>query len=142
MILCPTCHHQETIGALFCSECAGHLVSNHENASIHDALSLYIIDHDQVLDLPRMDSFTLGRINGGQSIIPDVDLSSFNAFNLGVSRLHATIKIGTEITITDLESSNGTFINGVRVEPHIPHSLAHGDLLTLGKMDFQIRIRY
>jgi DNA-binding winged helix-turn-helix (wHTH) protein len=49
----------------------------------------------------------------------------------GVSRRHARIDVGTEATtIVDLESSNGTFVGGVRLSE--PHRLVDGDVIELG----------
>jgi len=47
-----------------------------------------------------------------------------------VSRNHAVIDwTGDRFVITDLESSNGTYVNGARVQTQ---ALAHGDTLHLG----------
>lgn len=51
--------------------------------------------------------------------------------NLAVSGNHATIvTIGEESFIQDLESTNGTFINGRKITKH---HLKHGDVVTIGK---------
>ncbi|MBE0408212.1 MAG: FHA domain-containing protein [Anaerolineales bacterium] len=138
MTLCPSCHHQEILGALFCSQCGHILGHERDNSASDSSYWLYLIDHDHEIPLEEVQSFTIGRIDSGQSIIPDVDLSAYKAFEQGVSRMHATIKLGSELTITDLGSSNGTFINGVSIEAYIPHPFVPEDILTLGKMTFQI----
>ncbi len=52
-----------------------------------------------------------------------------------VSRFHAKLElIGTRWVVTDLNSSNGTFVNGERIAA--PRPLAEGDVLTLGRADF------
>ena len=49
----------------------------------------------------------------------------------GVSRRHACVDVGTETTtITDLDSSNGTFVGGERIAQ--PRILADGDVIELG----------
>ncbi len=61
---------------------------------------------------------------------------------LGVSRIHATFKITSQgLTITDLGSSNGTRINGLKIVPHIEYPVNHGDVVSLGKLKMQILIR-
>jgi pSer/pThr/pTyr-binding forkhead associated (FHA) protein len=51
--------------------------------------------------------------------------------NLAVSGLHAKIdSIGNEFIFTDLQSKNGSFINGQMVSTH---KLQHGDVITIGK---------
>ena len=48
----------------------------------------------------------------------------------GVSRLHAEIRLlGPDATVVDLESTNGTTVNGLRVHTS---PLAHGDQIGLG----------
>jgi len=50
-----------------------------------------------------------------------------------VSRLHCRLTAGaTELEVVDLESTNGTFVNGERTERAI---LRHGDRLGVGRVD-------
>ncbi|MCC7365530.1 MAG: FHA domain-containing protein [Dehalococcoidia bacterium] len=54
-----------------------------------------------------------------------------------VSRLHARIAWqdgGHTRVIEDLGSSNGTFVNGARIEPGRPHELRPGDVIRIGPM--------
>jgi pSer/pThr/pTyr-binding forkhead associated (FHA) protein len=81
----------------------------------------------------------LGRVTEGQPIMPDVDLTPYNAYANGVSRLHAVLKReGENAIIVDLGSSNGTYVNGNRIIPHADHAVNHGDLIYLGKLKFQV----
>ncbi len=41
----------------------------------------------------------------------------------------------------DLDSTNGTYLNGLRLSPHKVHSVAHGDSLTLGELHLTVSIR-
>ena len=54
--------------------------------------------------------------------------------DLGVSRRHASIVADAqgEVWLTDLESTNGTYLNDGRVAPHVPHRLHDGDRVRLG----------
>ncbi len=55
-----------------------------------------------------------------------------------VSRNHAELRVeGPRITITDLNSSNGTFVNGEQLLPDQPRVLVTGELFTIGP--FSIR---
>ena len=58
------------------------------------ALWLSILDFGELVAVPERKEFTLGRASSDQPIIPDVDLTPFNAYKAGVSRLHATIRSG------------------------------------------------
>jgi hypothetical protein len=104
--------------------------------------SLHLLDTGQVLPLSSRNEFTMGRISEGQPIMPDIDLSPYQAYAAGVSRLHGVIKrIGTNIIIVDLGSANGTYINGKRLSPNAEQTLNHGDIVALGKLKMQILIK-
>ena len=65
-----------------------------------------------------------------------------NFLALGTSRLHAVIKRnGERITIMDLGSSNGTYVNGKRLTANAEQVLHHGDVVTFGKLKIQILLR-
>jgi pSer/pThr/pTyr-binding forkhead associated (FHA) protein len=67
------------------------------------------------------DGITIGR-NEENSIVID---------NLAVSGFHARIdKAGSEYILTDLQSTNGTFVNDQKVSSH---KLVHGDNIVIGK---------
>jgi hypothetical protein len=165
MIICPNCQHKEIDGAIICSNCGSQLVDEHlvthkiQTAETRQAMergtdrlqppqvplqswiSLLIIESGQILPLGDRTEFTLGRSAEGQPIVPDVDLTAYNAYANGVSRLHAAIKlVNNRIVIVDLGSSNGTYLNGVRLSPYIETPVAHGDLVYLGKLKIQFLI--
>lgn len=57
--------------------------------------------------------------------------SSIVFTNPEVSSTHARIdKIGTDYILTDLQSTNGTYVNGLKV---LSHRLSHGDRISIGK---------
>jgi hypothetical protein len=169
MILCPNCHHEEISGALFCSECGAQLVVSDQkttqsiNRSPTDVLvvttppvvemppitpgadtivSLHMVGSGQVLHLAGRTEFTLGRVAENQPILPDVDLSAYDAYSQGVSRLHSALKlVNQRVVITDLGSANGTRVNGQKIMPHIDYPLNHGDMIALGKLKIQVLIR-
>ena len=104
-------------------------------------ISLHIIESGQILPLADRTEFTLGRSAEGQPIVPDVDLTAYNAYANGVSRLHAAIKlVNNRVVVVDLGSSNGTYLNGVRLSPYIETPVSHGDLIYLGKLKIQVLI--
>jgi len=84
----------------------------------------------------------MGRVAEGQPILPDVDLSPYEAYSQGVSRLHAALKvINQRVVIMDLGSSNGTRVNGQKIVPNVDYPLNHGDMIALGKLKIQVLIR-
>ncbi len=68
---------------------------------------------------------TIGRAEGADIRLEDA----------AVSKAHAAIEVrGADHMLIDLESANGTFVNGSRVTRHL---LNHGDTIEI--LDFQIR---
>lgn len=110
--------------------------------AISSDLALYLIEAKQTLQLAGRSEFTLGRVAEGQPILPDVDLSPFDAYAQGVSRLHAALKLNkNRVAIMDLGSSNGTRVNGQKIVPHVDYPINHNDQIALGKLRIQILIK-
>ncbi|MCB9454284.1 MAG: FHA domain-containing protein [Anaerolineaceae bacterium] len=87
------------------------------------------------------DRITLGRIVEGDTLQPDIDLSVYGAEEFGVSRRHLAMHTeDNRLWITDLESGNGTFINGERLRPDEPRPLSHGDTLQIGRMRMETQV--
>ena len=71
-----------------------------------------------------------------------LDLTDYGSFKLGVSRRHCRLeRRGDQLVITDLASSNGTYVNGERMLPYREYVLTNGDLLTLGTLRMGIIFR-
>jgi hypothetical protein len=80
-------------------------------------------------------ALVIGR--GDQTTMPDIDLTEFGAASLGVSRMHVTLHYDSKsasLAVTDMNTVNGTFINGVKLLPQEVRVLRHGDELRLGQM--------
>ncbi|MDX1993819.1 MAG: response regulator [bacterium] len=102
-------------------------------------IELRVVGTASVIQSEVSESVTLGRSDKEKRSIPDVDLADFNAYYMGVSRQHAVICArNSRITIRDLNSANGTYINNARLEPELEYRLRHGDHLTLGKLQLQV----
>ena len=163
MIVCQNCKSQEPDGTIFCSECGtqlteadtsqthkftsstkelpGPAVSHQPELSAQDStwISLHLLDNGQILSFSEQTEFTMGRLSDNQPIEPDLDLTPYKAFDNGVSRLHAVIRHNEgNVVLVDLGSSNGSYINGIRIVPNIEHPLRHGDIVALGKLKMQV----
>ncbi len=161
MIICPNCKNQEPAGAIFCSECGMQLVQldgqktqqiYKDTEELHTApisdpfgietnvwISLHLLDGGQFIPISDRTEFTLGRISENQPIMPDIDLTPYHAFDHGVSRLHAVIRlVNGQVTVMDLGSANGSYLNGVRLVANVESPLRNGDILALGKLKIQI----
>lgn len=56
-----------------------------------------------------------------------------------VSRQHAKVWLtGSGASIQDVGSSEGTFVNGVRLKPFCDYDLRAGDRITLGALEFDV----
>jgi hypothetical protein len=66
---------------------------------------------------------------------PDIDLSILPNHEI-ISRLHAEIRwdpASRVYKITDTNSTNRTFVNGVELVPQVPRDLANGMVVELGR---------
>lgn len=90
--------------------------------------------------VPVKERMVIGRGGAGEDEIPDLDFSAFAAAALGMSRLHAAFTYrDDELYLEDLNSTNGTRINGFTITPQRPYLLRNGDELEFG--DFRMSIR-
>ena len=105
-------------------------------------IELYTAQSSTPIKLRIEDRITVGRVvQGDVSKRPDVDLNSYDAESLGVSRQHSAIMPeGERLSVLDLQSNNGTFLNGVRLKPNEPHRLVNHDQLILGKLRLDVSI--
>lgn len=102
-----------------------------QNAS----LELYNLQTNERLALPANLSVILIGKPGDDGKHPDIDVSAFPDADI-VSRIHAQIWVnGSEYQISDLGSSNGTYINGAKLQPKVFQPLNLGDKISLGQGD-------
>ena len=166
MIVCSNCQYKNVTGAMFCAECGAQLdgidtlitqaITDDQIAEelakkgrpepaqtpVNSWISLHLMDSGKILPLASRNEFTLGRLSEGQPIMPDIDLTPYQAYASGVSRLHAVVKRdANRVLVMDLGSSNGTYVNGRRINPHVEEALSHGDIVALGKLKIQVLLR-
>ena len=167
MITCANCQHENMTGAAFCTECGSLLLSTEAlithkipsesmpapsaarppvptrgTAPSDNWITLHLLESGEMLPLSNRNEFTLGRVSEGQPVMPDIDLGPHQAFTHGVSRLHAIIRRGVNnVLLSDLESANGTFINGQRLPANEERPITHGDVISLGSLKLQILLK-
>jgi pSer/pThr/pTyr-binding forkhead associated (FHA) protein len=91
-----------------------------------------------ILVYPKKETL-IGRRDVNTGTLPDVDLTSYAGYRMGVSRRHAIIKLNdNRLEVVDLGSSNGSRLNGVVMQAHLPFPLRDGDELILGKMKVRV----
>ena len=78
-------------------------------------------------------SLSIGR-NPGENIVLPPDTS-------GISRRHCLLaRLGDQVTVTDLGSSYGTFLNGSRITANQPVAVPNGAVLSLASNAVQFRL--
>jgi ribosomal protein L37AE/L43A len=81
----------------------------------------------------------LGRRDPTTGAMPDVDLTPYAGYRMGVSRRHSAMRLqDKQLDVWDLGSSNGTFLNGTRLNPHRPYRVKDGDEVRLGQMVLRV----
>ena len=88
---------------------------------------------------------TRSEITIGRKPRPDdppvtVDLEPYEGYELGVSRHHCMMKFfNDKLMLVDLDSINGTFVNGKRAIPLQRYQLVDGDTITIGRLTIELR---
>uniref|UniRef100_A0A7V3KMZ3 FHA domain-containing protein n=1 Tax=candidate division WOR-3 bacterium TaxID=2052148 RepID=A0A7V3KMZ3_UNCW3 len=132
-VFCPNGHWNPT-GVKFCTICGAPI----QKAEV--LLSPYVfVDKEtgDLISIPLTEDKVTRVVIGRKSneFTPDVDLSSFRN-SATVSRRHARLTINREtgeVIIEDLGSTNGTYINGERLEPQKPYKIQPGDVVSFSK---------
>ncbi|MBN1200635.1 MAG: FHA domain-containing protein [Anaerolineae bacterium] len=154
-IECPACHHKNPDGEVYCYHCGTLLVqagSTRRLVSVDSSeieqpgdpaffgdemvLCVQVKGSDQVIQTrPRESEMVIGRRSPNNVMLPDIDLSDYQAAVMGVSRLHAGLRRhGNTVVLTDLGSVNHTRINGQRVHEHEVRVLHDGDEVQFGNL--------
>jgi len=167
MQLCPNCSHRNRPGVIFCENCGASLIgkaplstrsigtkalppaADEVSASIATAgtdvfkpgmlLRMEVEGAEPILLEPKQETI-FGRRDPATGGMPDVDLTPFAGYRMGVSRRHASIKLTDDnhLDLWDLGSSNGTFLNGTRLPAHKPHTIHDGDEIRFGQMVMRV----
>ena len=156
MPACPSCAHDNRPGSLLCEECGTVLLSSAAFAGgtkkvdmsnvdpwsgngspwvePHEPLFLHIQGATKPIVLqPSHSSFILGRSREGQRLQPDIDFTPYQGYAKGVSSVHATLRReGGYVTLEDMGSANGTYINGEPLVPGQQFTLRDGDEVRFG----------
>jgi len=141
---CKDCQMENITGALFCEECGAKLEAKEDPSGASEKASdaqLVLESSDgSRLEIPTKEDVVIGREDPVSDIFPDVDLTDLGGMENGVSRKHAVIhRLGSDFTIEDMGSTNGTYINKKKILPHIPQPIKAGDELRLGKLSLLVQ---
>lgn len=158
MARCGYCGKSQSEGALFCGYCGnpvaapdsiawvnkqtdsqphGQQPASNTRSRTKRHLRLRELGSARTVDVwvPRSGTLLIGRADPASGWKPDLDLSSFDAQYLGISRRHAQLQRNAgELYISDLGSVNGTWVNGKMLAPRELCPLLDGDELQLGRL--------
>lgn len=143
---CPACKLGNDANSVICRHCGASLDLSSAKTSEREAqhavdysspakgLAFYLAGSSTPIAVTVDQEFVLGRKTEGESE-PLVDLTNPDGFAMGVSRRHAMIRPGENgYVIIDLNSSNGTWLNGKILVPTQPYDLPSGGLVQLGRL--------
>ncbi len=95
-------------------------------------MTMWVINTEEPVESP----FTFRILPGAIKTIGRAPRADFIVDAALVSRVHCRLSAGAaELEVVDLESTNGTFVNGARVERAV---LKTGDRLGVGKVEFVV----
>jgi len=161
MITCPSCRNREYEGELFCSNCGARLwagpgemptisldvsrlpsvsepLPTEQAAPSLRAGQISVLVAGKAVLLEGRQEYVLGR-EGLENERPDVNLGPHGGRERGVSRKHAVLRVDRrQLLLTDLGSSNGTWLNGAQLAANEPIRLQSGDEVRLGKLPLRI----
>jgi hypothetical protein len=132
--VCPNCKGSCRYEARFCTFC-GYSFAGLARAVLR-VVQPYGANWEKPVPIDR--PVVIGTTAGGG--IPGLDLSFYDRDGY-VSRNHARIDAaGNSYMLTDLGSTNGTKLNGVRLSPHVSAPLHNGDNIQLGSVILQFKL--
>ena len=136
---CPRCRKENDPSAVYCGGCG---LSLRGTGGIPGSPKCYgkLVPlgggNEYWLDRDKM---VIGRRSEAENLYPEIDLGVLDD-STGVSRKHAQIVWDGNIAIVeDLGSSNGTFLNDVRITEGIQTPIKDGDSVRFGGYSFIFR---
>lgn len=165
MIECPSCGRKHRPGMLFCNECGVYLPTGgplrtepllEDELPLSQAspwigrqtegttattipLRLVVVATGRQVQMPATGEVQIGRLDAAHGVFPDLDLTADGGLEGGVSRRHCKIhQRGSTYLVEDVGSANGTFLNGQRLTPYLPHVLKDGDELQVGRVKLKV----
>lgn len=157
---CPVCKQKNSANATHCAYCNSPLESSAQEADTTarvagtqpelliqpgqhlqllaelppNTLVLFVMDNEEPIVIKEWVKVILGR-DAGPTSIPLVDLTPYEAVKYGVSRQHAIVTdVVGSYTLHDLNSTNGTWLNGRRLDPQQSYPLSSGSQIRLGQL--------
>jgi hypothetical protein len=160
MIKCPFCESVYPENTLFCDECGSYLAPSSDQGTdplqgqtvgemergeaVEVPFMTLVLDIESggSIELPLSKEVVLGRLDASRAVFPDVDLTSEQGLEKGISRRHARIsRRANQVFLEDLNSLNGTYLNANRLVPELPYPIKDGDQIQLGKLILTVGLK-
>jgi predicted amidophosphoribosyltransferase len=146
---CPVCGASVLPDQRFCASCGAALpvaeaavpavapaaVPETEPAAPPITMGPYLEVVDSGAHIPLIDQpeLLIGRVDDVSGIYPDIDMTPHGGEEGGVSRRHAQLlHEGDAWFVVDLNSTNGSYVNGTEIAPSARVPLQDGDRIGLG----------
>jgi pSer/pThr/pTyr-binding forkhead associated (FHA) protein len=116
--------------------------AGHISIALSDTLNLTAKGFSPVqVTVPEGQAVVLGRSHHSNSVQPHIDLTPYGGTEQGASRVHAAIRHDERgWWIEDLNSSNGTWVNGRRIAPYDPYPLEGTVLISLSRVEIRVTL--
>jgi pSer/pThr/pTyr-binding forkhead associated (FHA) protein len=151
---CSHCGASNREGVIYCEKCgiaitviplttrqlgdAG-MSSGTSQLGDEGAVILQVENFDTPITIQLRQEVILGRLADQGDGKTYVNLTSFNADQMGVSRRHARLlRDRRSVYLMDLNSTNGTRLNGQPLPNAIERRLRDGDVIDLGKLKIYV----
>ncbi|MBN1580047.1 MAG: zinc ribbon domain-containing protein [Anaerolineae bacterium] len=138
---CAVCGAIVQPGQAFCASCgaaqqAPGAAVQVEPEVIATGPYLEVVESGAHIPLILQPELLVGRLDEASGIEPEVDMTPHGGLDGGVSRRHAKLLYeGGAWFVIDLDSTNGTFINGDEVTPKARAALSDGDKVEFGEVE-------
>jgi pSer/pThr/pTyr-binding forkhead associated (FHA) protein len=150
MQICPHCGTENLEGMLYCQKCGVALgpvpistrqlpdYEGHGGTDLLGADNVVILqvgnDETPILIQVRSE-VVFGRVTEQSDTTTYINLTPYGADDLGVSRRHARLlRDGKAVYLMDLNSTNGTLLNGETLPASVEKRLRDGDEIMMGRM--------
>ncbi|MBN1202549.1 MAG: FHA domain-containing protein [Anaerolineae bacterium] len=150
MQLCPHCGYDNYEGVVFCEKCGIALVpvplatrqfidedahTGTDRLGSDGVLILQVGAEDAPIMVQVKEELVLGRLSAHDGGITYINLTAYGAADRGVSRRHARLlRDGSAIYLMDLNSTNGTHLNGDPLPSGVEQRIRDGDEIMLGRL--------
>jgi FHA domain/zinc-ribbon domain len=140
---CTECGAENLDDALFCEACGRPFKVSQRPPTINvkapKAVLEDVITGEAYALVPDLEMI-LGRGDADTGLTPDIVLQGAAAVSAGVSRMHAKVFCRDDVYyITDMDSTNSTFLNGQKLVPQRPGRLSDKDEIHLGRYLLRFR---